>query len=64
MLLMSSLPAGISVAFGAGKNLFPGKLFESVQNVEDRTVVDRQERGKVYVESDSQPKGSTDAYQP
>lgn len=52
MLLMSSFPAGISNAFGAGKNLLPGKLFESVQAGQNRTNVDRQKCGKVNAESD------------
>lgn len=61
---MSSFPAGISNAFRAGKNLLSGELPEPVQIVQDRRFVDRQECGKVDVESDSEPKGPVDAKEP
>jgi len=36
---MSLFPAGISDAFGAGKNLFSGELFQSVQALSHRYVI-------------------------
>lgn len=64
MLLMSSLPEGISNAFRAGKSLLSGKLPQSVQTLQDWDVVGGQECGKVYVENDFEPKGALDADQP
>ncbi|CRK90604.1 CLUMA_CG004306, isoform A [Clunio marinus] len=60
MLLMSSFPTGISNAFRAGKYLFSGKLFESVQAAQDWHRVNGQKCGKVNVESYFKPKGSLD----